>query len=81
MQQHAPGQGRCDAFHEIPVADPCCLIEAQDPDTMVPVASTMSFAIPLEKAGSLVSLTPGLLASFFGSAHKVTFIDVKLAGG
>ena len=35
------------------------------------------------QAGSLVTLTPGFCASFLGSAHKVTFIDVKLlaAGG
>ena len=49
-----------------------------DADTMVPVARTMSFAIPWEKAGSLFTLTPGVPASFFGSPHKVTFIDVKL---
>ena len=44
-----------------------------DAETMIPVARTMSLAIPLEKEGPLVSLTPGISASFLGSAHRVTF--------
>ena len=52
-----------------------------DADTIEPVARTISLVSPLEKAGSLVSLTLGVPSLFPGSAHKVMFTLVNVVGG